>query len=454
MKFKLQLLLVFFSFSILSYGFNKSIPEKNDEDSVSLLYFGAVGNGNVDDSNAFQKAIIYCVQNNKVLYIPKTKKNYRLNKTIRIDLIKGQRIKIISNQAILKPNISDTSTAYKLTAFNEHVFISIGRKINSIHQFEKPEDNLETEISITGLIIDGGDQIAPEDILSYNDNIYIGAQFVAQKVSIDNCVFKNIFGYGLRIHEVSESKITQCKFINVGGRGLTPFVNKIDLDAFGDAIYHAKVNANANITIEDCKFFGKKHNNKRSRSALTFEFSSFPYTANLKNITIGGYAKCLHIEEIAKTTFYLDNVTMKDFNFGVANVLNSESLIYLNNCSINVGLSDGNDNGDALAFLNYQSNAKIYVDNSVLDFNGKVNAYQSAVGLVKVENSTINGNNTNFFFADGNTIFTRCKFIDFGGSEMSFFSNDPQKKYQIEQSKFIGNPFSSIKSNNVKLEIK
>ena len=199
---------------------------------------------------------------------------------------------------------------------------------------------------------------------------------------------------------------------------------------------------------------GKKQNNKRSRSALTFEFSLFPYKVNLKNLDIEGYAKCLHIEEIAPTIFKIENVKMKDFNFGIANVLNDKTLMYLDKCILKVGFNDGNDAGDALAFLNYNSKAKISVNRSTLDFNGRNNAYQSAVGLFEVKNSIINGNNTNFFFADGNTLFSQCEFIDFGGPQISFMSLNPINLYLIEDSTFKGVLVSSVKSHNVKLVIK
>ncbi|MCP2029197.1 hypothetical protein L1276_004381 [Flavobacterium sp. HSC-32F16] len=453
MNIRFIILFGLFHLSIFSFG---SVTFQNDiiiENKISVLDFGALGNGIADDSDAFEKAILYCVKNGKTLYIPKSKKSYNLNKSIRIELVRGDKIKIISNQAIISPKITDTRSAYKLTPFKEHVFISIGRKINSIHTLENPDENIGTEIFISGLIIDGVQQEITKNVDSFDDDIYIAAQLIAEKVSVENCVFTNILGYGLRIHDVLNSTITKCKFKNVGGRGYTQFANKIDMDAFGDAIYHAKVSENANITINDCSFEGKISNKKRSRSALTFEYSIFPYNVSMNNIDIQGYAKCLHIEETAKTIFRLNNVKFKDFNFAIANVLNDSSKIYLNKSIIKVGFNDGNDHGDALAFLNYHSTAQIYVSDSELDFNGRQNAYQSVVGLVKVERSTIKGNNTNFFFADSNTIFSYCKFINFGGSEMSFFSNDPQKKYKIEESKFIGNPYSSVKSKNVTLEI-
>lgn len=432
---------------------NTSAQNMNDK-IVSVLDFGAVGNGVADDSDAFQKAIINCINKKQILYIPKTKKSYNLNKTIRVSLSRGEKIKIISNKATLTPKVIDVSTAYKLTSFKEHVFISIGREFSSILSPEISDQNYGTEISISGLIVEGINQNYTENITSYNDDIYIGAQFVAEKVIVEDCIFKNIFGYGIRIHEVSESKIKGCEFINVGGRGLTPFANKKDLDAFGDAIFHAKINRNANIAIEECNFYGKKNKEKRSRSALTFEFSLYSYTVNLKKLNIQGYAKGLHVEENATTVFELEKVHISDFNFGIVNVLNDKTIMNLNKCTLNVAFNDGNDSGDALAFLNYKSSAKIYVKRSYMNFNGKKGAYQSATGLARVENSTIDGNNTNFFFADGNTEFLNCKFINFGGAGMSFFSNNSKNKYKIINSTFTGNPVTDIKATNVGLEIK
>ena len=452
MSNRLMIILGFSIFSILSVAQNKKTT-KNKSTAISVLKFGAIGDGLTDNSEAFEKAILYCIKNNKTLYIPKTKKSYNLNKTIRVALSKNDKIKITSNQAVIMPGNIVNSSAYNLTSFREHIFISLGRKINSIKKGEKVDENIGTQISISGLIFDGKKQKYADKILSFDNDIYIGAQLIAEKVVVTDCVFRNIFGYGLRIHEVSDSRVQRCKFLNVGGRGATPFADKIDIDGLGDAIYHAKVNDNANILIKDCELVGKKYNNKRSRCALTFEYSTFPYKVKLENLKISGYAKCLHIEETSAGIFHLNNVRMQDFNFGIANVLNDDGEVYLSNCNVNVGLNDGNDNGDALAFLNYRSKAKIYVNQSVLSFNGRKYAYQSVVGLKKVENSTINGNNTNLFFADGNTTFSSCKFTNFGGDRSSFSSNNPKDEYTIENCEFSGINISSLKSN-AKLNIK
>jgi hypothetical protein len=207
----------------------------------------------------------------------------------------------------------------------------------------------------------------------------------------------------------------------VGGRGGTPTAQKIDRDAFGDGVHFSMVKADGKVTIQNCSFNGLKTQGRRSRSAITFEFSNQPYAAFVTNVSISGFAKCMHIEESAATTVNLDQVRMSDFNFGIVNVLNDRSVVSLNNVKMDVGISDGNDGGDALAFLNYRSKAKIYVANSYLNFNGKKQSYQSAPGLVKVRNTIINGNNTNFFFADGSTVFDHCTFVAFGGNGPSFW---------------------------------
>ena len=117
--------------SVLSFF---SISNRNEvknikvgKNTISVMFFGAMGDGVTDDSDAFQKAIVYCVKNNKTLYVPRTSTNYRLNKTIRVSLSSHDKIKIISNQAVIMPEIINSSSAYKLTSFTENVFLSIGR---------------------------------------------------------------------------------------------------------------------------------------------------------------------------------------------------------------------------------------------------------------------------------------------------------------------------------------
>jgi hypothetical protein len=238
--------------------------------------------------------------------------------------------------------------------------------------------------------------------------------------------------------------------MDVGGRGATPFVNKIDRDAFGDGVHYTLVKSSGVIAISNCVFNGKKIQNKRSRSAITFEYSTAPYKIMLSYDKISGFAAGVHIEETAPTQVFADNVEISDCNFDLVNVLNNDTQIYLNHSRLDIGMPDGNDNGDAQAFLNYRSKAKIYINNSYLNFNGRKQAYESAPGLIKVENSTINGNQTNPFFADGNTVFSDCTFIGFGGAGKSFSGNE-NSSYKILNGKFKNG--GQIHANGQKLKL-
>jgi hypothetical protein len=102
----------------------------------------------------------------------------------------------------------------------------------------------------------------------------------------------------------------------------------------------------------------------------------------------------------------------------------------------------------------FSSEKKFPADAADLSLPTNANTIGSLHPISLVKNSIINGNNTNFFFADGSTSFSQCKFIDFGGPQMSFMSYDSKKMYQIEDSSFKGIPMSSVKSSNVRLEIK
>lgn len=422
------------------------------DEKISVLTFGAKGDGQTNDEDALEKAISYCIKNNKICYIPKTVRFYNIKSTIRVPLEPGQSIEIVSDGASIKPLAPPANnTAFSLTPFNEHVFLSIGKQINSIRDNAMFKNSEGSSVSISGLVFDGSN--LPEGVAptTLGTSIFIGLQVLAETVNINNCVFKNLYGYGLTIYNVKNSTMKECRFENVGGRGATPFVQKIDRDAFGDGVHFSLVKADGNVTMEHCVFLGKKIQNKRSRSAITFEFSTQPYNIFLSNVNISGFAKCIHIEETSPTKVHLNYVNMSDFNFGIANVLNDNSTISFNHVRMDVGLSDGNDYGEALAFLNYRSKAQIFIDNSYLNFNGKKESYQSAGGLVKVENSTINGNNTNFFFADGNTLFDHCIFVKFGGAQKSFFSNNGQSVYKITNSDLKKS--STVHANGQKLKL-
>jgi hypothetical protein len=424
--YKLTSFIAIFSLiSLTSFGCEGiKFQDGDNSQTVSVLSLGAKGDGVSDDAPALQKAISYCIQNRKVCYIPKTSRFYNIRSTVRVPLEPGQSIKITSNGAIIKPvGPLNSSGAFKLTSFNENIFLSIGKQLPSVKDPAVLKLSEGTAIDITGLIIDGSYLQEVPAPTNFNTPILMGIQALAETVNMSDCTFQNIYGYGMTIYNVKNSKLNNCKFLNVGGRGATPFAQKIDRDAFGDGVHYTLVKADGVITIQNCIFNGKKVQNKRSRSAITFEYSTLPYKVFLTNDKIAGFAAGIHIEETAPTVVRANNIDIRDCNFDLVNVLNNSSVIYLDHSRLDVGFSDGNDNGDAQAFLNYRSKAQIFVNNSYLNFNGRKQAYQSTPGLVKVENSTINGNQTNLFFADGSTVFTGCTFIGFGGAGKSFSGN-------------------------------
>jgi hypothetical protein len=427
-------------------------PSKTEYDDqiVSVKTFGVKGDGQSDDAEALEKAMIYCIKNDRICFIPKTKNFYNIASTIRVSIEPGQSLHIVSNGAVIKPLTPPVnSSAYNLTLYKEHIFLSIGKQIDVLKE-ESFNKSKNSSVKIKGLVFDGINLKEHFATTTFDTDIFIGLQILAENVEVDKCLFRNIYGYGVRVHNVKYSTITNCKFDNVGGRGATSFAQKVDRDAFGDGIYHALVKSGGIIKISNCIIRGKKAQNKRSRVAITFEYSTQPYKIFLSNLEISGFAKCIHIEEVSPTIVHVDHVKMSDFNFGIANVLNDKSVIYFNNTRLYTGFSDGNDAGDALGFLNYHSKAKIYVDSSILDFNGRQQAYQSAVGLTEVQNSTINGHKTNFFFAGGNTVFSNCTFVDFGGAGISFLG-DSHVNYQIIKSDVRKS--SSIHASGQKLKL-
>lgn len=425
------------------------------EKYISVSSFGAKGNGLADDSKAIENAMKHCVKNNLICYLPRTLKFYNITSTIRIPLEPGESLTVKSNGAVIKPlNLTSNKSAYNLTSFREYIFLSIGKEINSIRSPLMFKFSEGTSIDISNLTFDGSNLKGKIATSTFSTDIFVGVQALAEKVQVKDCNFRSIYGYSLRIHNVKKSLITGSVFSDISGRGATMYGQKADFDGVGDAIYHALVKDNGSVEILNCKFTGKKYQNKRSRSAITFEYSTQPYKIILKDLDVKGFAKCLHIEETAKSLVSIDDVNFSDFNFAIANVLNDRSVLNVKKSRIDVGVNDGNDNGDALAFLNYQSKAKINVDSSYLNFRGKQQAYQSAVGLESVKNSTINGNGTNFFFADGSTSFINCTFVRFGGQGKSFSSNNPQSHYQLINSILVNCSAIHSKGERLTLQVK
>ncbi|MEX6688440.1 glycosyl hydrolase family 28-related protein [Danxiaibacter flavus] len=406
--------------------------------SVSVTTFGAKGDGQTDDQPALQKALMYCVENNKTCVIPKTKSFYFVKKSIRVPLSSGNRLDISSEGAVIKsayPLLPDSNKLANMTAFREDAILSIGpasiknaRTISNIF-----DNNLNITVNIKGLVIDGKAMPQKEVPDGFNEHINIGLQIAAETISISDCKFVNVFGDGFMALGPKNLIVSNCNFIDVGGRGKTPRLYKVDNDHFGDAINISAVKDRGKVEIADCKLSGLKLGQRRSRIGITFNFSEDPnvhYNISIKNCDIQNYAKCVHIEENAVSTTEISNCNLSDFNYAIANVRNKGAVCNIRDSRITIGQNNNEEAiGAAALGLNYSSNAAINVYGTTVNFD-KCGLYQSIAQVQLFDNCIFNAFNSNIFFAVGPRVeFNKCTFNNFGGTNKSFFKEGNTPRY-------------------------
>lgn len=443
----MRVLFLVFSFLIFDHTI---IRAQNNE--VNASKFGLIADGKTDNSLAFKTAFEYCIKNGVVCYIPKASKSYLVKNTVYVDIPPTGTLQIRSNGAILEYADQEGFNSvllWKLSPiFKERAMIAIGPKAKGSILAQAFTNEMKNSLIVEGLRFEGRGLPFKKGTLSKDDIILSALDFSVDKVILKELIFSNIMGYGLRSFGVKELDIQKVSMNNVGGRSKPS-------DAFGDGIFIAVVKNNANITIDHVNLEGAFLNGARSRSGMTFEFTINPYQVKISNASIINYAKSLHFEEKAKSNIRIDNCTFSKFNYAIAMVANTESVCNIYNSTFNCSGTDKMDHGDGGPTLNTDRGGKFNFYNSVLNLNGRNNAYITSVGVQLFEKCIINGFNKNPYFADTNCTFESCKFIDFGGSSFSFFSYGMQgATFTIRNSKFIGGGPVHARGQRVNLSFK
>ncbi len=423
------------------------------QDTTSVLKFGAKGDGVTDNTAALTKAFNYCIENNKTCYIPKSDKSYIIQNTVHLPLQSRKNLIIKSNGATIELGAPESFKGYlvwKLTPmFKEIALFSFGPAASTQSLKTGFLKENQSSVSITGLMFKGSKlNFTPK--VQPNQLIVSGLDISVDKVSLDDLSFMDLQGYGLRSFSAKNLQIRNVQMFNVGGRGSFP-----KTDAFGDGIYISVLKKDATVLIDGAKITGAVIDNRRSRSGITFEFSTQPYTANINNSTISRFAKALHFEEAAPASIEIKNCNFSEFNYGIAMVANKQSVLNISNSTLICSGTDGVEPGDGGPTINTNNGGTINFYNSTINLNGKKHAYITMVGVKLLKNCTINGNNKNPYFGDGTSTFDSCNFVDFGGPSFSFFAwGQNISTFNIINSKFTGGGPVNAQGQRVNLEIR
>lgn len=186
---------------------------------TSIKFYGAVGNGVVDDTDAIQAAIDASTGT----------------------LVFEKGIYLITKKLVLKSN---------LTIEGKGAIIRIPNNTNFHVFYASGQENL----TINNLNFVGNRRSMTKDALKKGLPYYTISLSNCQTVQLSNLSFKEQFTTCVKLHDVKNVTIKKCKFENIGAS--TKEYDGTGLVYSYDAIFIGGYKASSNITINNC-FFNK-----------------------------------------------------------------------------------------------------------------------------------------------------------------------------------------------------
>lgn len=265
---------------------------------VNVKDYGAKGDGVNDDSNAFNNAIAYLDSiGGGTLLVPQTKSFYNITKVIKVTTNNN-----ISVLGVGNPEIRKTTRELGLH--------------NYVFNFLVPELTTPTNtISVSNITINGIGVPEQWNETEYWDMLTIlyGVNIEGKNILVENCSFKNIYGYGTRMTKYDKAIVNNCDYERVGGHWS---INN-EYDSFGDCVYFGfSQSANSLASVTNTKMVGYPSDRPRlSRIAVTFEFNvGFGF---IQNCFMDGYDRGVHVELADKIKLTIDSCEIKRYNVGV-----------------------------------------------------------------------------------------------------------------------------------------
>lgn len=226
--------------------------------------FGAVGDGQTDDTEAFNAMFATGVG----FYVCGRGKNYKISGNVAC-----------STDCTLDLN---GSTIY----LTQHAI-----QTDEVRNFQFTASKIEI---YNGVVDGNGADQWNTDISSMLACYAINIS--ASIVTIRNMTFQNIWGYAVRIENATCVTVSESEFVNVGGH----YKTNNEYDMFGDAIYIGTASVRQNVNIQGCKISGRSSGTTLSRSAITIEYGDQPRIIVVENTTIEKYDRAFHTEEVGR----------------------------------------------------------------------------------------------------------------------------------------------------------
>ena len=292
--------------------------------------FGALGNAKNRNAEAFLKCFNYAIKNNKTV---KFKGGiYVLEKTININLPENKSLNIEGNNSLIKMiPFKNKSTDYHYFGFH----------------CEDGSESTNNQVSISNLNFDASSFVPVWMPKNFFELKIVKAVnfFDIYKVTLTNCNFNNIFGYGVISYGVVNMTYQNVNFRDVGGH--FPLENQYD--RYGDAIYFSIYDLEnrgrnrkvTNLRIMNCIIQGYSTNfngNFASRIGVCLEgYKSASVQGQKVNVLIKDsqiqyYDRSIH-QEALNADFIIENVLISDYESYFVNVYSKGSVLF-KNCTI------------------------------------------------------------------------------------------------------------------------
>ena len=252
---------------------------------VSVADHGAVGDGVADDTAAIQAALT-AAKNRTLLF--ESGKTYKVTSGIQVALDEGETIALEGNGATLTFT-ADVSGITKMLEITDNSTTNL----------------TGTTVSVRGLTFIGSGIAEQWSETVYADLKQLWALTVrADAVALDDLVFQEFYGYGIKLRSFQDATITDIRTFKVGGSW---YVNDT-YDAFGDSIYVGGGKQDGNrVVVNNAKLVGYPDDRPRnSRAGLVFETNI--QTVEVDSVWIEGYNRNIHIENCPDVVARINSV--------------------------------------------------------------------------------------------------------------------------------------------------
>jgi hypothetical protein len=269
--------------------------------TVSVMDFGAKGDGTTDDSSAIQSALTYGMTIGATIVFPTA--TYAVKTLVNVVMSNNQSLTIDGQNS----TIVESSTSY------EQIIIGNANVNNGCN------------VTVNNLNIVGSGSVSATHwgvaTSAYAKNVAL--ELNCSNINVNRLLITDIWGKGLNISYFTNVNILNFTALRVGGHSYTYSADSYgNDDSFGDAIYFNLICNSAIVNIQNYYAEGLLNpagnvgaGNGLSRGGIIFENQSTGannITVNVNNFICSNYERTFHFESTAPSSLNLTDAIVKN----------------------------------------------------------------------------------------------------------------------------------------------